>query len=88
MKQTDPAQVSSTDLLIGQKFILLFIFSLFLKESHKTEVVEACTILETPPIVVVGVVGYVDTPRGLRALKTVFAQHISDDCKRRFYKNW
>eukprot|EP00731_Ephydatia_muelleri_P029298 Em0020g942a len=57
-------------------------------KSHKTEVVEACTILETPPIVVVGVVGYVDTPRGLRALKTVFAQHISDDCKRRFYKNW
>ena len=29
---------------------------------HKKEVVEAVTILETPPIVVVGVVGYVETP--------------------------
>ena len=46
------------------------------------------TIIETPPIVVVGVVGYVETPRGLRALKTVFAQHLSEECRRRFYKNW
>lgn len=46
------------------------------------------TIVETPPMVCVGVVGYVETPRGLRALKTIFAQHLSDECKRRFYKNW
>ena len=57
-------------------------------ESHKHEVVEAVTIIETPPMVCVGVVGYVETPRGLRALKTIFAQHLSDECKRRFYKNW
>uniref|UniRef100_A0A8C5KMA9 60S ribosomal protein L3 n=1 Tax=Jaculus jaculus TaxID=51337 RepID=A0A8C5KMA9_JACJA len=25
---------------------------------------------------------------GLRTFKTVFAEHISDECKRRFYKNW
>ena len=25
---------------------------------------------------------------GLRALKTVWAEHISEECKRRFYKNW
>ena len=37
---------------------------------------------------VVGVVGYVETPRGLRPLKTIFAQHLSDECKRRFYQNW
>ena len=49
---------------------------------------EAVTIIETPPLVVVGVVGYVETPRGLRALKTVFAQHLSEECRRRFYKNW
>jgi len=55
---------------------------------HKKEVVEPVTIIETPPMVVVGVVGYVSTPRGLRALTTVFASHISDECKRRFYKNW
>ena len=39
-------------------------------------------------MVVVGIVGYVETPRGLRTFKTVFAEHISDECKRRFYKNW
>ena len=55
---------------------------------HKKEVVEAVTIVENPPMVVVGIVGYVETPRGLRTFKTVFAEHISDECKRRFYKNW
>jgi large subunit ribosomal protein L3e len=55
---------------------------------HKKEVIEACTVIETPPIVIVGIVGYIDTPRGLRALTTVWAQHLSDQVKRRFYKNW
>jgi len=55
---------------------------------HKKEVVEACTVLEAPPIVVVGVVGYIETPRGLRALTTVWAQHLSTQFKRRLYKNW
>jgi len=55
---------------------------------NKKEAVEAVTILETPPIVVIGLVGYVETPRGLRTLTTVFAQHLSDEVKRRFYKNW
>merc|ERR1712066_424005 len=44
--------------------------------------------IETPPMVAVGLVGYIKTPRGLRALKTVWAQHLSEECKRRFYKNW
>jgi large subunit ribosomal protein L3e len=39
-------------------------------------------------MVVVGVVGYVKTPRGLRSLNTVWAQHLSEEVKRRFYKNW
>merc|ERR550539_1829225 len=39
---------------------------------HKKEVVEAVTILETPPMVAVGLVGYVETPRGLRTLTTVW----------------
>jgi len=46
------------------------------------------TILETPPMVVVGMVGYVETPRGLRTLTTVWASHLSDALRRRFYKNW
>ncbi|XP_033969349.1 60S ribosomal protein L3-like [Trematomus bernacchii] len=41
---------------------------------NKKEVVEAVTILETPPMIVIS---YVSTPRGLRSFK----------CKRRFYRN-
>jgi len=57
-------------------------------KTHKKEVVEAVTILECPPIVIVGIVGYVDTPRGLRQLTTIWAEHLSEECRRRFYKNW
>ncbi len=46
------------------------------------------TILEAPPMKVVGVVGYVATPTGLRTLTTVWAEHLSDEVRRRFYKNW
>ncbi|KAG8433321.1 hypothetical protein GDO86_017560, partial [Hymenochirus boettgeri] len=66
-----------------------------LREVHRTglkmakrEEVEAVTIVETPPLIVVGIVGYVETPRGLRSMKTIFAEHISDECRRRFYRNW
>jgi len=55
---------------------------------HKKEVAEAVTVVETPPMMVVGFVGYVETPRGLRALTTVWAGHLSEECKRRFYKKW
>merc|ERR1712045_1007794 len=55
---------------------------------NKKEVVEAVTIVETPPLVAIGVVGYIETPRGMRALKTVWAEHIGEEAKRRFYKNW
>jgi len=55
---------------------------------NKKEIVEAVTIVETPPMVIVGIVGYIETPRGLRTFKTVFAEHLSEECRRRFYKNW
>jgi len=55
---------------------------------HKKEVVEAVTVIESPPMVVVGVVGYIETPKGLRTFKTVWAEHLSEECRRRFYKNW
>eukprot|EP00918_Siedleckia_nematoides_P097815 GHVU01214258.1.p1 GENE.GHVU01214258.1~~GHVU01214258.1.p1 ORF type:complete len:413 (+),score=67.14 GHVU01214258.1:28-1239(+) len=55
---------------------------------HKKESVESVTIIETPPIVVVGLVGYIETPRGLRTFKTIWAEHLSEECRRRFYKNW
>src|SRR6266542_3166490 len=55
---------------------------------HKKEVVEAVTIIETPPLKIVGLVGYIETPRGLRTLTTVWAEHLNEEVKRRFYKNW
>merc|ERR1711988_2102101 len=57
-------------------------------KAHKKEVCEAVTILECPPMVVVGMVGYIETPRGLRSIATVWADHLSEECRRRFYKNW
>jgi large subunit ribosomal protein L3e len=55
---------------------------------HKKEAVEMVTILETPPMIVVGLVGYVATPRGLRTLTTVWSHHLTETVKRRFYRNW
>jgi len=55
---------------------------------HKKDVVEAVTILECPPMIAVGLVGYVETPRGLRTLTTVWAKYLSHSVKRCFYKNW
>jgi len=55
---------------------------------HKKEAVEAVTILEAPPMNVVGLVGYIKTPRGLRSLTTVWTEHLDDSLRRRFYKNW
>jgi large subunit ribosomal protein L3e len=58
------------------------------KKLIKKDIVEAVSIIETPPIKVVGLVGYIETPRGMRQLSTVWAQHLPDEVKRRFYKNW
>jgi len=55
---------------------------------HKKEVVEAVSIIATPPLVVVGVIGYVETPKGLRSLTSVWAAHLNEEVKRRFYKRW
>merc|ERR1719313_2059360 len=43
-------------------------------KAHKKEVVEAVTVMEAPT--------------GLKSVTTVWAQHLSNECKRRFYKNW
>ena len=61
---------------------------MFIPGINKKEIVESVTILETPPMVVVGVIGYIETPHGLRSLVTVWAEHLSEDCRRRYYKNW
>lgn len=54
----------------------------------KKDITEPVTILEAPPVKVIGFVGYVDTPRGKRALTTVFAAHLDESAMRHFYKNW
>ena len=55
---------------------------------HKKEVVEAVTIIDCPKMTIVGVVGYIQTPRGLKAIKTLFAQHLNENVIRRFYKRY
>ena len=37
---------------------------------------------------VVGLVGYVRTPSGLRSVTSIWAGHIDDSFKRRLYKHW
>merc|ERR1712134_46320 len=55
---------------------------------NKEEVVEPVTIVECPPLKVVGVTGYIKTADGPRSIKTVWAARLTDEVKRRFYKNW
>uniref|UniRef100_A0A2P2HW42 60S ribosomal protein L3-like n=1 Tax=Hirondellea gigas TaxID=1518452 RepID=A0A2P2HW42_9CRUS len=57
-------------------------------KTNKKEVLEPVTILETPPIIVVGIVGYIETPHGMRCLKTIWAEHLGEECRRRMYQNW
>ncbi|OAG29700.1 large subunit ribosomal protein L3e [Nematocida displodere] len=55
---------------------------------NKREIIDPVTILETPKCVVFGVVGYRHTPQGLRAVRTVLAEHIDESVKRRYYKRY
>jgi len=57
-------------------------------KMNKKEIVESVSVLEAPPMIVVGFVGYVETPRGLRALTSVWAGHLNEEVRRRFYKTW
>jgi large subunit ribosomal protein L3e len=58
------------------------------KKTIKKDIVESATIVETPPMRVNGMVGYIQTPRGLRAFATVWAQTLPQNVIRRFYKNF
>ena len=42
----------------------------------------------TKNLKVVGVTGYINTPDGPRSIKTVWAARLSDEVRRRFYRNW
>ena len=58
------------------------------KKTIKKDIAEPVTVIETPPMKVIGAVGYIETPRGLRALTTVWAQNLPTNVIRRFYKNY
>lgn len=55
---------------------------------HKKDIVEQCTVVECPEMIAIGVVGYIDTPKGKRGITTVWADHLSEEVQRRFYKTW
>lgn len=57
-------------------------------EVNNKEVVEAGTIVEMLPIVTVGLVDYMETHRGLWTFENIFVEHISNECKRPFYRTW
>ena len=57
-------------------------------KAHEKDIVEAVTIIETPPMIVVGLVGYVNTPTGIKQLTTVWTSTLSETFKRRLYKKF
>eukprot|EP00992_Anisonema_acinus_P013956 TRINITY_DN9029_c2_g1_i1.p1 TRINITY_DN9029_c2_g1~~TRINITY_DN9029_c2_g1_i1.p1 ORF type:complete len:388 (+),score=75.19 TRINITY_DN9029_c2_g1_i1:127-1290(+) len=57
-------------------------------KNHKKEIVEAVSVIDCPPMVVLGLTGYIRTQRGLRSIATVWAQHLPDQFKRTQYKRW
>merc|ERR1712166_236262 len=58
------------------------------KKLIKKDIVHSCSVVECPPMKIIGLVGYINTPRGLRTFKTVWANKLDQNVKRRFYKNW
>ena len=54
----------------------------------KDGVLEPVTIIETPPMVIAGFVGYKKTATGLKPVTAVFAEHIKEEFKRRYTRNY
>merc|ERR1719473_92955 len=52
------------------------------RKTIKKDVVDAVTVIECPPMKIIGMVGYIPTPRGLRGLTTVWTQNMSEGVKR------
>jgi len=57
-------------------------------KAHKKEICEPVTIIEAPPMKVVGVTAYQRTARGLKSIGTVWTQTLSEEARRRFCKRW
>jgi len=50
---------------------------------HKKDITETVTLIETPPMVVVGLVGYIDTPFGKKMEEqyglNIYQRHVKED---------
>lgn len=55
---------------------------------NKKDVVEAVTVIETPPMMGIGIIGYKETAVGLKPVTTYWAKVVSNEVKRSYYKNW
>lgn len=54
---------------------------------HNKDITEVVTLLETPPMTVVGVVGYKPTSKGLTKIGVVWAKHLGQDFLKRVTKS-
>lgn len=54
-------------------------------KSQTKELLEAVTILETPPMIIHGIVGYQRTILGLKRTKVILAEHMSEGVIRRMF---
>ena len=46
-------------------------------------IIDQATVIDTPPMIGFGVVGYIRTPSGIKVSSTVYAAHVADSVKRR-----
>ncbi|EET02309.1 LSU ribosomal protein L3P [Giardia duodenalis] len=55
---------------------------------HNRQAIDQATIIDAPPMICTAIIGYAKTPKGLRAVTTVWAAHIAEPAMRRFYRNY
>lgn len=58
------------------------------KKAATKESFEAVTIIEAPAMIVFGIVGYINTPKGFKINKTIYSSHLNESVMRRFYKKF
>jgi large subunit ribosomal protein L3e len=87
----DPSQPVHLTNFFGYKAGMTHVLRVGEREGSKLakkEIIDAVTVIETPPCVVFGMLGYKRTPQGLQCIKTVISEHINENVKRRFYKRY
>lgn len=87
----DPSKPCHLTAFMGYKAGMTHVIREVKRPGSKLDKKESCesvTIIETPPMVVIGIVGYIRTAQGLKSKYTTWAQHISGDFKRKYYQKW